>query len=136
MSEHLLKYSLKVYVKPMGKPRMTRADVWKKRPCVVRYREFCDKIRMAARKAGKVPPMESVDLISITSVFAYPKSWKAKKREEMRNQRHRYKPDVDNIAKGIMDALFHEDSGIADLHAYKRWGNEDCVTVDVFYVAD
>ena len=29
----------------MGKPRMTQRDKWKKRPCVLRYHAFRDKMR-------------------------------------------------------------------------------------------
>ena len=34
---------MKIYdITPIGKPRMTRADKWKQRPAVMRYRAFCD----------------------------------------------------------------------------------------------
>lgn len=125
--------TIQLDVKPLGKPRMTRADSWKRRPCVLRYREFCDKIRAAARKVGKIPNSNHVDLVIIKSDFAYPKSWGKKKKEAMKLERHRHKPDVDNISKGVMDALFSEDSGIADLHAYKRWGEKDSITVKIYH---
>lgn len=33
---------MKIYdITPIGKPRMTRADKWKQRPAVMRYRAFC-----------------------------------------------------------------------------------------------
>lgn len=38
---------MKIYdITPIGKPRMTRADKWKKRPAVMRYRAFCDEARL------------------------------------------------------------------------------------------
>ncbi len=33
-------------ITPMGKPRMTRADKWKQREVVMRYRAFCDEVRL------------------------------------------------------------------------------------------
>ena len=36
-----MEVNVKVYdITPMGKPRMTRADKWKKAPEVLRYRAF------------------------------------------------------------------------------------------------
>lgn len=38
---------MKIYdITPIGKPRMTRADKWKQRPAVMRYRAFCDEVRL------------------------------------------------------------------------------------------
>lgn len=38
---------MKIYdITPIGKPRMTRADKWKTRPAVMRYRAFCDEARL------------------------------------------------------------------------------------------
>lgn len=31
-------------ITPMGKPRMTRADKWKQREVVMRYRAFCEEV--------------------------------------------------------------------------------------------
>ncbi|GAG23977.1 unnamed protein product, partial [marine sediment metagenome] len=39
----ILKGSVKVT--PNTKPRMTKRDKWKKRPCVIKYRKFCDELR-------------------------------------------------------------------------------------------
>ncbi|MBC8923069.1 RusA family crossover junction endodeoxyribonuclease, partial [Escherichia coli] len=39
----MAKYS----ITPLGKPRMTRADKWKQRPPVLRYRVFCDEVRLS-----------------------------------------------------------------------------------------
>lgn len=33
-------------ITPMGKPRQTRADKWKQREVVLRYRAFCDEVRL------------------------------------------------------------------------------------------
>lgn len=33
---------------PLPKPRMTQRDRWAKRPAVLRYRAFCDEVRLRA----------------------------------------------------------------------------------------
>ena len=106
-----------VKITPLGKPRQTRADKWKKRPCVMRYRAFADEIR---RQVGKVP--DDAECVSWVAYLPMPeKSWSKKKRDALRGQLHRQKPDRDNIDKAILDALFKDDSGIAAGTLCKRW---------------
>lgn len=102
---------------PIGKPRMTQRDKWKKRPCVMRYRAWADSARAAAPKDM---PKDPVD-VNFTAYLPMPKSWSAKKREAMRGQLHRQKPDVDNIFKSLADALWKSDCGIAIGSFCKRW---------------
>lgn len=101
---------------PMGKPRMTQRDVWKKRPCVVRYRAWTDKARAAAGKLTAGPQN-----VSWTAYFAMPKSWLQSKKDKMRGGPHQQKPDRDNCDKALLDSLFKDDSGISDGTLRKRW---------------
>jgi Holliday junction resolvase RusA-like endonuclease len=102
---------------PMGKPRMTQQDKWKKRPCVMRYRAFADEMR---RQVGGRIPLDTVDL-SWVAYLPIPKSWTEEKKERLSGEFHLQKPDRDNIDKAILDALFKEDSGIATGTITKRW---------------
>lgn len=114
---------------PLGKPRMTQRDKWKKRPCVMRYREWADRARAAAPKDMTQDPV-SVDW---TAYLPMPASWSAKKRASMTGQLHRQKPDSDNISKAIFDALFKNDCGIATGSFRKCWddGNGPRINVAV-----
>jgi Holliday junction resolvase RusA-like endonuclease len=103
--------------KPIGKPRMTRRDKWLKRPCVLAYREWADKAREVM---GELPPATAVDEIRVTAYFQPPESWSKKKRIAAIGTKHRVKPDADNVLK-CLDALFKQDSGIADAVVRKRW---------------
>src|SRR5579885_810451 len=103
---------------PMGKPRMTQRDVWKKRPVVLRYRDYCDRIREAAPTA--LPSMD-VYAVEVTAHIAMPQSWSLKKKAAMDGEICRQRPDWDNIGKAVCDALFKEDSGIADGRTIKFW---------------
>ncbi|MDX8400819.1 MAG: RusA family crossover junction endodeoxyribonuclease [Gallionellaceae bacterium] len=109
-------------ITPVPKPRQTRADKWKKRPCVMRYREFADKVRAAGISID--------DSSFITFVMPMPKSWGKKKRAEMDGQPHRQKPDIDNLAKAIFDAVHEDDAFISVLFARKLWGKSGSVNVD------
>jgi len=86
-------------VTPMAKPRMTRSDKWNKRDCVLRYRAYKDELRL---RQIDVPDGG----VRITFVLPMPASWSKKKRAEMINQPHQQTPDVDNLHKGLLDALF------------------------------
>lgn len=104
---------------PVPKPRQTRADIWKKRPCVLRYREWADRARAAA------PPDLTQDPVGLNLMIflPMPASWPKKKRDAMRGQLHRTTPDLDNFIKAA-DALFSQDMGIAFGTFVKRWEDE------------
>ena len=103
----------------IGKPRMTQRDKWKKRPCVMRYRDWCDRVR--AGVGNTLPAVEDVAELNWTAYFQPPKSWSKTRRLEAMGQRHRSKPDRDNIDKAILDCLFVRDEYIADGRTRKRW---------------
>jgi Holliday junction resolvase RusA-like endonuclease len=101
---------------PVAKPRQTRSDKWKERPCVVRYREWADRARSAA---GAIPlAAQHADIIIYLSI---PQSISAKKREAMAGMPHTVKPDIDNLIKSSLDALLKRDQGIHEIRAKKRW---------------
>src|SRR5882724_4427958 len=104
---------------PMGKPRMTQRDRWKKRPNVLRYREYCDRIRAAA---GKIP--ENVYSVIVSAYLPMSKSWSKKKLALMPSQLMQQRPDWDNIGKAVCDALFEEDSLLAGGIVWKFWCEE------------
>lgn len=105
----------KFNITPMGKPRMTRADKWKKRPEVLRYRAFCDEVRL-----HNVTLPESD--YHVIFVLPMPPSWSKKKRAEYDGQPHQSKPDKDNLEKALLDAIFDNDSKIWDGRVTKIWG--------------
>jgi Holliday junction resolvase RusA-like endonuclease len=105
-----------IRITPMGKPRMTRRDKWKKRPTVVRYRAYADALR-AACEGRPLAPLA----VSWQAYFPLPASWSKAKKEASRGQPHRSKPDRDNIDKGILDALWDKDQCVALGSLSKFW---------------
>jgi len=100
---------------PVPKPRMTQADRWKKRPAVLRYRAFCDKVRALGIQLS--PSGDRVIFI-----LPMPKSWTKKKRAELLGQPHMSKPDADNLLKALWDAVHDEDKHLYHADALKFWG--------------
>ncbi len=58
----------------------------------------------------------------VVFVVPMPKSWSKKRRELMVGLGHRSKPDIDNYVKGLLDAVFDDDSCCWDLRSSKLWG--------------
>ena len=100
---------------PVPKPRQTQSDVWKKRPCVMRYRAFADK----CRASGIEIPESGAH---VTFVLPMPRSWSEKKKKAMDRQPHQQQKDVDNMCKSLLDALYKNDSHIYDIRISKFWG--------------
>ncbi|MES0445055.1 MAG: RusA family crossover junction endodeoxyribonuclease, partial [Desulfobacterales bacterium] len=81
-------------ITPVPKPRQTRSDKWKQRPCVMRYRAFADE----ARALGiTIEDGGSTVLFSIPM----PKTWSEKKKLRMDAEPHQQKPDIDNLLKSL-----------------------------------
>jgi len=99
---------------------MTRADTWKKRPCVVKYWSYKDELRRLIEENN----IEIDKEIYLEFHIPMPKSWSKKKKLLLNNQPHEQRPDIDNIMKGVMDSLFQEDSHIHTIYAKKIWSNE------------
>ncbi|WP_313609992.1 RusA family crossover junction endodeoxyribonuclease [Atlantibacter hermannii] len=107
---------MKVYnIIPVGKPRMTRADKWKKRPEVLRYRAFCDHVRLLGVELPEAGA-------HVTFILPMPLSWSKKKRLQHDGQPHQAKPDCDNMLKALMDAIYADDAHVWDCRVTKVWG--------------
>lgn len=119
-----------IYGNPIGKPRMTQRDKWKKRPCVMKYRAWADKARVCA---GELPPADKILSLSWIAYFEPPVSWSKNKRESMIGELHRSKPDRDNIDKALLDALFDDDKAIAAGTITKLWGTKARLEVEIEY---
>ena len=119
-------YKLALTIDPVAKPRMTRSDRWKKRPCVMRYRDYSNRLREAALLQKYVPANELIMQFHIKM----PVSWSKKKKEQMRGRPMQSRPDIDNLQKSILDSLFpDEDSAIWKVCASKRWADVGSVTI-------
>lgn len=111
---------------PVAKPRQTQRDRWgtNKRKSVERYHEFRDKFRVTMNLQGfYVDP----DLgIRLKLYMPMPtKSWSKKKKGYMEKMPHKQRPDIDNLEKGILDALYEDDSKVWNLWTSKYWTDSE-----------
>lgn len=111
----------RIDINPVSEPRMTRADRWKQRDCVLAYRAYRDELRL------KLPRYPLMSVLVIDFIIAMPQSWSQKKRAQMAGEPHQQKPDIDNLAKAFMDAFSEDDSYVYDLHARKFWGEKGAI---------
>jgi len=112
----------------IGAPRMTRADVWKRRPCVLAYRAWCDLIRDCCPNP---PKAEETELVRVDAYYKPPESWSARKRMAAIGKRKRTKPDGDNIFKGVADALWKQDAALGESRAARWWAETDYTVVTI-----
>ena len=104
----------------------------KARPRVTRYgtytpqstREYEALVRKCWQESGAEPfPADTALYCTVSAYFAIPESYSKKRKKALAFTPHTKKPDCDNIAKAVLDALnglaFHDDSAIAKLTVEK-----------------
>ena len=109
-------YEFTICGNPVPQPRMVKSDKWAKRPCVVRYFDWCNYARTCYTEL----PSDAVG-IHVNVFIQFPEYYSKKKRKSLANSFHRIKPDCDNILKAILDALFKRDQAISTAQINKYW---------------
>ena len=122
--------------KGKGRPRVVRRGAYTMTYSPQDTRDYETEVRWCWRDAGlKRYPDDAHLYIRITAYFKIPKSVSKKKREMMLNDEIRptKKPDLDNIAKIICDALngeaYKDDAAIVDLRIKKYYSENPRVEV-------
>ena len=122
-------YTVEIGIRPIGKVRLNRSDSWKKkdgtfrRDAVNRWYEYKDLLKYIIDLYAV--SINECNELQIQAWFKVSNSWSGAKKARMVGKLHDLKPDADNIAKGVMDALFQHDQQIGVLHVEKRWGDKD-----------
>ena len=103
-------------IPPCPKPRMTRADKWKKRQSVVKFFAFRDAVR-------QFQETHAISWWSFDIEFhvPMPKSWSKKKQALHNGQPHNQRPDLDNYLKAWKDSVYEEDAVVWRIKATKLW---------------
>ena len=112
-------------IKPVPKPRMTRSDAWKKRPCVMRYWEYKDELNKIAKEID----YQLKDTLNIIYMIPFPESYPKNKREELFFRPHQLKPDIDNLTKAFLDCLTKDDSNVWSINETKIWSYDATILV-------
>lgn len=105
---------------PVAKPRQTQSDKWKKRPPVTKYRGFADLLRLQLNVQGWGKLKEKPRELKLTFYLAPPQK-RLKEILAAGNNLiyHDQKPDIDNLAKSVLDVLYEEDKTIHTIIATK-----------------
>ena len=112
---------MKYNITPVPKPRMTQCDKFTKRNCTSKYWAFkaeC-RLRKVTVKNGQ----------HVTFFIPMPKSWTKKKKAEKVGTLHDQKPDVDNLCKALLDAVYDDDSIIGDIRITKLWSEAGSISI-------
>jgi Holliday junction resolvase RusA-like endonuclease len=124
---------MKVYVfdiDPNPKPRMTRADRWKKRPIVNTYWAFKDLLTLQANRLGLKTLPGSIK--SLIFVIPMSQSWSEKKKIKYDKTPHIQKPDLDNLLKALQDCLCKDDSHIWSIGKMSKvWGRKGQILITI-----
>ena len=108
-------------INPVAKPRMTQRDKWK--PAAQRYWAYKALVRL---HRVELPLGGAL----VVFVMPMPKSWPKYKKKEMFGKPHQQRPDLDNLIKGLGDAVYDDDSKIWHIEAKKIWGKEGAIIIN------
>ena len=95
-----------------------------------RTMDYQKKVIKAYNEVAKGKKLSGSIKADICAVYEPPKSVSKKKRQEMIEGEIPYtkKPDIDNIAKSVLDGLnkiaYEDDSSVDEIHVYKTYGEE------------
>lgn len=128
--------------KPIGKqrPRFARVGGYVKTYTPKKTQDYENNVKLAF-----LSQLEDSDYkeysgrikVVIWAFFMPPKSYSKKKFNELLEMEYLKKPDADNIAKIICDALngtaWKDDSQIYELEVHKHYDEEDKVIIEIEY---
>lgn len=121
--------------KPTGKgrPRLGKYGTYTPQ----KTKDYEELVKLSFKSKYKVEPSEKEIKMKITAVFEPPRRLSKKKRAELIDweQGYMHKPDIDNIAKIILDALndlaYKDDNQVTALLVFKQYGTTDKVVVEM-----
>jgi len=129
-------FSFEINEKPIGKERPRVNTKTGKVYTPTKTSSFEDKVKWAFRSKYNIDMEPSTEPFKalIIAEFEPPKSLSKKKKENLiLDGDYTKKPDVDNIAKIILDSLnglaYKDDSQVINLEVIKRYSDENMVIV-------
>jgi Holliday junction resolvase RusA-like endonuclease len=126
---------LKIHMKPVGKgrPKFTRVGGFVKAYTPAKSRDAEEMIRSEWYRQDREQISGMVEVV-ITAIFQPPKSTSKKREAELIGKPYPHKPDADNIAKLVLDALngcaWEDDATVVRLTSRKVYGSEDMIVVE------
>lgn len=99
------------------------------------YMRYKENVRILIKR-HRIAKYEGLIALEIEFIFKMPKSWSKKKQAEVLDKQNvTNNKDVDNLAKGVMDAmnelLFGDDRQVVKLDTSKLYGIKDQINVKI-----
>ena len=98
-------------------------------------KDYEELVKVCYRQKCKEPPTKEAFKVCIVVWMVSAKSLSKKKRAELENHPPMKKPDIDNIAKIILDGLngvaWEDDRQVSSLEIVKLWGHDERVIVGI-----
>jgi len=117
-----------------GRPRATTINGMARMYTPKATTSYEGKVCMAYLAAGG-EKLEGFIRMRIVATFEMPLSWSLKKRKASDGTWCGKKPDFDNLAKVVCDALngvaYRDDAAVVFLAGEKRWGQDGSVVVEI-----
>ena len=117
-----------------GRPRFGRGRTYTPK----KTRDYEEKVaEIARREMGASPPFADAVRLDVTACFPPPQSWPSWKRMAALSGAvgHTGRPDLDNIAKAVSDALngivYQDDGQVIEMRFCKKYAHRPAVEVKV-----
>lgn len=126
-----LKLSIPMKPKPAPRPRVTTRGTYNPKD----YTDYKNYISLLAKRE-RPKKIDGAVMLIIEYRLGMPKSWSKKKKAIMNGKWHISRPDLDNLDKGVKDALtgvcYRDDSQVALKHTSKAWASSDMISISVY----
>ena len=128
----MFKTNFVVYGMPVGKqrPRFRRQGNFVRTYTAPKTKSYEDEVQVEAAKAmGDQEPLETPVVVCIYIMFPVPASYSKKRTKDCLDkiERPTKKPDIDNVAKAVTDAMngivYKDDSQIVSMHLTKVYAD-------------
>ena len=88
------------------------------------FRLLCE-----VREKIKEPVVSHDGTLHVIFYIPMPTSWSKRKKEELDTMPHQQKPDIDNLQKALLDAVFEDDCHVWRVFAEKRWSRTGAIEI-------
>lgn len=133
----MAKVTIKIYgkVKGKGRPKFSRMGNFVKTYTPKETVEYENLVRLSWMQTPETEKLSGNIRATIRAYFKIPKSVSKKKHAEMIDAPYASKPDTDNIAKSILDALngiaYDDDSQVVELNVYKIYSDDEYAILEL-----
>lgn len=134
-----MKYSFEIKERAVGKERPRYSAKSGRMYTPTKTSSFEEKVRVAFKSKYNIAlePSTREFKVKITAYFKPAESLSKKKKQELIDGEFGFlhRPDADNVAKAILDALnglaYKDDSQVANLLIFKLYGEENKILVEM-----